>query len=552
MRNNKPLGSSAQYRIRWVLLALVLSLCASHAPLEAQSNRSETRQTVRQSAAASYKRAEALVRRQKFDQARALIEKALVKNPDSGVFNSGVLTEPYYPHYLLGVIHIELEEFDKAILEFQEEERQGQIQQDAELYETLTLQLAKARQTDNQAPVIKLARAEPVETVFEGDREIADVRFTGVVVDDGGVASLSIHGKEIDFKQSGDGFRFDETLRLDPVASEVLLVASDISGNRSQQSVAIDLPPLDLGDAASRVHAILVGVDRYERHAATRAGDCPQNANTCQDPSAFVCYNLANLNAAANDAQRFHDFLIRRGVPRENVQLLLSREGEVDATRENVLAALERLRERRGDKVIFYFAGHGVNSRRHKNLMLLSDTKGWECEDTAAEAATDLEASALGVDAVELALMQAPFDERYVILDACRSPRMANTRSATVGSSPTGFSSRGVRVIRDAVARDASGREPVLFYATFDKSVSVEWNKKKAGYFTWYLIQGLRRDLSLWELKSYVQDKVQQRTADDHGVTQKPHVVLPEELENDYDLQKKVSLLGRIDDPRTP
>ena len=33
----------------------------------------------------------------------------------------------------------------------------------------------------------------------------------------------------------------------------------------------------------------------------------------------------------------------------------------------------------------------------------------------------------------------------------------------------------------------------MLFYATFDKSVSVEWNKKKAGYFTWYLIQGLRR-----------------------------------------------------------
>jgi tetratricopeptide (TPR) repeat protein len=349
----------------------VLSLCASHTPLDAQSNRSEARQTVRQSAAASYKRAEALIRRQKFEQAQALITKALIKSPDSGVFNSGVLTEPYYPHYLLGVIHIELEEYDKAILEFQEEERQGQIQLDTGLYETLTLQLAKARQTDNQAPVIKLTSAEPVETVFDGDREIADVRFTGVVVDDGGVASLTIHEEEINFKQTDDGFRFDETLRLDPVVSEVQVVATDVSGNRSQQAVAIDLPPLSLGSAAEGVHAILVGVDRYERHAGTRAGDCPQDANTCGDPSSFVCYNLANLSAAANDAQRFHDFLIRRGVPPENIQLLLSREGQMDATRENVLAALERLRERRGDKIIFFFAGHGVNSRRHKNLMLL-------------------------------------------------------------------------------------------------------------------------------------------------------------------------------------
>ncbi len=532
-----------------MFLLSALTLCVLPVPVAARSGRAEARQTVRQSAAAAYKRAEGLVRRQKLEQAQKLIEKTLLKHPDSGVFVSGVLTEPYYPHYLLGVIHIELAQYDQAILEFQAEEQQGQIQQNAELYETLTLQLAKARQTDNQAPVIKLARAELIETEFADDREVADVRFTGVVVDDGGVASLTIDGREVDFKQSDDGFRFDETLRLDPVVAEVQIVAADVAGNRSEQGATIDLPPLSLGSAAAGVHAILVGVDRYERHAGNRAGDCPQDANNCRDPSGFVCYNLANLSAAANDAQRFHDLLVRRGVPAENIQLLLSREGRVDATKEKVLAALERLRDRGGEKIIFFFAGHGVNSRRHKNLMLLSDTKGWECEDTSPDVDTDLEASALGVDTVELALMQAPFEERYIILDACRSSRMANTRSATVGSSPAGFSSRGVRVVRDDVAQDVSGREPVLFYATFDKSVSVEWSKMQAGYFTWYLLQGLRRDLSLWELKSYVQDRVQQRTTEDHGVTQKPHVVLPEELENDYELQKRVSLLGRIDEP---
>jgi len=340
-------------------------------------------------------------------------------------------------------------------------------------------------------------------------------------------------------------------LHLDPVVPQVLVVASDISGNRAEQRVVIDLPPLDLGAAAGGVHAILVGVDHYQSRGATANGKCPPDANKCSDPDSFVCYNLANLNAAANDAQRFNDFLIQRGVPQENIQLLLSRENQVDATKENVLAALDNLKDRSGDKVIFFFAGHGVNSRRHKNLMLLSDTDSWECDDALPDAPTDLEVSALGVDTVEQALMDAPFQERYVILDACRSPRMANTRSASNDPLPAGFSSRGARgarVLRKPEANELSGREPVLFYATFDKSVSVEWNKKKAGYFTWYLLQGLRRDLSLWELKSFVQDSVQQRTSDDTGVMQRPHVVLPEALENDYDLQKSTSLLGRIDD----
>jgi hypothetical protein len=293
-----------------------------------------------------------------------------------------------------------------------------------------------------------------------------------------------------------------------------------------------------------------VGVDRYSRQAARAPGDCPQDADTCGDPSKLVCYHLPDLLAAAQDARRFHEFLLRRGVPPQNVRLLVSDADRQDATRANILAALDDLQGRRGGKVIFYFAGHGVNSRRHKNLMLVSDTKGWECEDVPDDAATDLEASALGVDAVELALSRAPFEERYMILDACRSPRMASTRSAEVSRPPSGFSPRGVGVVPDLPPAAGTGASPVVFYATFDNNVSVEWSKRKAGYFTWYLLQGLRRDLSLWELKSFVQENVQRRTTADHGLTQKPHVVLPESLENDYELQKSTYLLGRLDSGR--
>jgi len=508
--------------------------------LHAQSGPTEQNRTVRQSAAALYKRAESRIRQQRYDDAREIIDDAISRYPESGVFVSGVLTEPYYPYYLLGLIHLEQGRFDDAINAFLEEERRGQIQHDAEIYETMTLRLARARQTDNQPPVTRFANAEIVETQFEGNNEVGDVRFQGVVADPGGLASLTIAGREVKFRPTDDGFAFDEVLHLSPLPSVVPMAASDVMGNTTHGQVDIALPPLDLGPDAADVHAVLVGIDRY---AASRAS-CSEITNRCADRAAFACYNLPDLNAAANDARRLKDFLSRRGVPDDNIQLLLSDATHDDATSADVLGALDRLKASDGGTAIFYFAGHGVNSRRHKNLLLMSDTVNWECADAGEDEVTPLESSSLGVDTVEIALMESGFDERYVILDACRTPRLAGTRDATAPESAEGFNSRGISVIPDSVKANAVGREPVVFYATFDRSVSIEWNQKKAGYFTWYLIQGLRQDLSLWDLKAYVQQHVEDRTYADHGLMQKPHVTLPDELENDYELQQRTFILG--------
>lgn len=507
---------------------------------QAQSDLASQNRRVKQGAASLYKRAETRVRQQRFDDAREIIDNALSRYPDSGVFVSGVLTEPYYPHYVLGLIHLEQGRFDDAINAFLEEERRGQIQYEPETYEVLTLRLARARQTDNQPPVLRSAQAEIVETVFEAGYEVADVRFHGVVVDPGGLASLTIDGREVKFLPDVDGFAFDEVLHLSPLRPAVPMIVSDVMGNTTRQQIDISIPPLDLGAAADQIHAVLVGIDRY----SASDPECVAVKNSCNDQAAFSCYNLPDLNAAASDARRVKDFLTNRGVPEANIQLLLSDGENNDATFENVRTSLDNLKSLNGGTAIFYFAGHGVNSRRHKNLMLMSDTSNWECGDSGADETTPLEASSLGVDAVEVALMEASFDQRYVILDACRTPRLASTRSAVEPDTPDGFFSRGVNVIPDEIRANAVGNEPVVFYATFDRSVSIEWNQKKAGYFTWYLLQGLRQNLSLWDLKSYVQQRVQNKTYLDHGLTQKPHVALPDELENDYDLQKRTFLLG--------
>ena len=523
-----------------VLASLVMCIFSVLNPALAQSNSIVQKRDVKQSAASLYKRAETRIRQKRYDEASEIVLTAISRYPDSGVFVSGVLTEPYYPYYLLGLIHLDQGDFDEAINAFLEEERRGQIQYESETHETMTLRLARARQTDNQPPVMKSANAEIIETVFEGRNEVADVRFYGLVADTGGLASLTIDGREVQFRQTPDGFAFDEVLHLNPLQADVQMVVSDIMGNTSRRGIDIALPPLDLGTAANDIHAILVGVDRYDGGSS----NCAAVKNSCGDQTSFSCYNLPNLNAAANDAQRFKDFLTRRGVPESNIQMLLSNEIRNDATIENVLGAMNALQSRQGSTAIFYFAGHGVNSRRQKNLMLMSDTNNWECGDSDPQVPTPLEQSSLGVDDVEIALMKSNFNDRYVILDACRTPRMASTRGSAAPDSPDGFFSRGVNVIPDEITASAVGNQPVVFYATFDRSVSIEWNQKKAGYFTWYLLQGLRQNLSIWDLKSYVQERVQEKTNLDHGITQKPHVSLPAILENDYELQKRTFLLG--------
>ena len=125
----------------------------------AQSGPIEQNRAVKQSAAALYKRAESRIRQQRYDDALKIIDDAISRYPESGVFVSGVLTEPYYPYYLLGLIHLEQGRFDDAINAFLEEERRGQIQYDAETYETMNLRLARARQTDKRAVESAMARA---------------------------------------------------------------------------------------------------------------------------------------------------------------------------------------------------------------------------------------------------------------------------------------------------------------------------------------------------------------------------------------------------------
>jgi hypothetical protein len=188
--------------------------------------------------------------------------------------------------------------------------------------------------------------------------------------------------------------------------------------------------------------------------------------------------------------------------------------------------------------------------------MLLSDTRGWECGAPLGGESTAIEQTALGVTEVARALMQSPIKQRYIILDACRSPRLATKGTDSRQSSP-GFSLAGTKGLGLVTVTEPADRgfEPIVFYSTLEKKVSIEWNRNQSGYFTYFLLQGLRRDLPLDALKTYVQQNVKEQTmqdlcsADPAGTScpyvQAPYLQLPDALENDYALQSRTFILGQ-------
>ena len=394
------------------------------------------------------------------------------------------------------------------------------------------------------------------ETVDANGSEIEQVRIrlNGSAIDLGsGISSMKVAGHEATLIPGDGTYEFAAEVTVPSSVAALDIVAIDAAGNTVELEHEVAIPPLHLGATADQIHAVLIGVNAYDQSYRSNDGNCASDLRAaCDDGRSFACYNLPDLSFAANDAQRFGDLLRRRGVPEANIHLLTSDGSRMGATTANVREALAQLEQSDAATTIFYFSGHGVSSRRQENLMLMSDTLGYECSGTEDQT-TDLETSAIGVNEVAQAMMRSSAEERYIILDACRSPRLVTKGSGSVEPS-AGFSAAGIKGIGGLAPADpeTTGWEPIVFYSTLEKKVSIEWNKKSSGYFTYFLLQGLRRDLPLDELKRYVQGRVKEQTMEDLCSTgqvdcpylQAPYLQLPKALEQDYEMQSRIFILG--------
>ena len=228
-------------------------------------------------------------------------------------------------------------------------------------------------------------------------------------------------------------------------------------------------------------HAVVVGIDAYE--------------------------HLPRLRAAVADARVVAEELTRRGM---EVQLLV--DGE--ATRERLASLLgDRLPQVVGpeDRVVVYFAGHGVSTGRGEQAMGYLMPAGGRRESLRAT----------GISMAELQTWLAGYPSKHVLFvaDACYSGLALSTRSVGMPSQVADYlrqvTSRRVRL---ALVAGGAGEE------------ATEWQGQ--GVFTRFFLDGIRGAadgngdgaVTSDELAAYVKPEVAQFTASHTGAGQHPQL----------------------------
>jgi len=263
------------------------------------------------------------------------------------------------------------------------------------------------------------------------------------------------------------------------------------------------LLPLLVGLGAQggeRRWALVVGVDQYQHSDL-----------------------IPSLKCAVADAKEFARALVEvGGFASGDVYLLTS--DAVDpirqATKGNIAYRLGELPDQvdEDDLVVFYFSGHGM-TLQEKGFLLTQDADPRNLDS--------LEASALSVEWVQAKLKRLRAAKVVVIIDACRSEPVKSQGSR--GPEEEGLTeefSKGFLVKPKTTENDAVGA--TLFACSLGQK-SYEWREQGHGYFTYYLLAGMRGAaadatgrVTLSSLGKYLTEQVPGKVKDDKQQTQVP------------------------------
>lgn len=239
--------------------------------------------------------------------------------------------------------------------------------------------------------------------------------------------------------------------------------------------------------------AIVVGVDEYQRTG------------------------VSDLKYAVTDAQLFASTLTEVvGVPKDQLFLYTTEaKNSTELPRlTNLVYRLEWLKDRvkPEDTVFFYFAGHGVESEGETFLLM-------DNADNRSKATLTM--STLNAKLLFELLEDCKAKDTLVLLDACRNDPAAGRGSED--NPMTESMSRGL-VFKAADTGTASRtRNLATLFACDVGERSYEWPEKGHGFFTYYIVEGLRSGgkVTLGGLSGYVREKVAQASGQ-AGEAQQP------------------------------
>lgn len=158
-------------------------------------------------------------------------------------------------------------------------------------------------------------------------------------------------------------------------------------------------------------------------------------------------------------------------------------------------------------KIIFYYAGHGIPDERNSSAYLLpSDGFGSDIE------------SAYGIDELYSQLGELPAKQITVFMDACFS-----------GAKRDGDMLTSARSVAIKAKSGTPKGNMVVFSAAQGDETAHQYNKKKHGMFTYFLLKKLQEtkgEVTIEELAKYIKEQVQKCSVTENGKLQTPTLQL--------------------------
>ena len=300
------------------------------------------------------------------------------------------------------------------------------------------------------------------------------------------------------------------------------------------KNIAVDqkflTPPASRGQATVYQHMIdLVGGTNVFSATATNKDNIESDPQTVELFSDHVtksstCYILAvginqyknsklNLNYARSDAESFGKIMDKNNSQLfKQIELISIYDNQ--ATRENILSTLDELagKVHQEDVFIFYYAGHGSMV---DNRFYFIPTESLRLYDEGA----------LNKEAIEAGLLQEKFKKikalkQLIIMDACQS-----------GGSVELLAARGANEEK-AIAQLSRSAGIHVMASAGSEQFATEFTELGHGLFTYVLINALRGDadgapkdgkVTIYELKSYIDDQVPEMTRKMKGNPQYPY-----------------------------
>lgn len=241
--------------------------------------------------------------------------------------------------------------------------------------------------------------------------------------------------------------------------------------------------------SAGRQWAVVIGVDQYQNSSVT------------------------DLQYAEADARLFAETLrASAGFRPEDVFLFTTGQGgEQVPSRTNIAFRFDYLRKNVGpaDTLVVYFSGHGVEIEGQSFLLT---------QEADARSLLTLQQSALHARDLFSWLAATQASRTLLVVDACRNDPIQG-RGAGDNSLSQGLAKDLALVDLPAVAGRSSVPSSATLFACSAGQRSFEWPDRGHGFFTYYLVEGLKGaarssdgPVTLASLVSYLQAQVPQAT----------------------------------------